>query len=605
MLSPFIPAPSSNPSSNPAKSSDLAGNPKPESASNANAPAPGTSFQDLLARKTTAPAAKSQGAAHANFHAKAQAQSHHNSNANYHAEAHTNSRNEPKDKSPSDTKDSGTSARDAADKPVDYSINRRMAKSAEKSAASASGTKAGDTDAAAKSDASAALDATISPVEEVAADPMLAKDAPEDATPVEDPALPALPLLAELPQPTALPIAPVALGLPTAVTPAPVNPADSASVDEAVADLANASSAPTNGTPNEVRLTGNTTSTGRAGQAAAAKSPATFAVSASDASATKTPSTPSTGLSLAGTAGDAVPTEAAPATAQTDAASADIASAKADTASTGIASAQADARQSAGAYGLAAQIADPVNPAKPAAAVLSAEKIKNINQSDDAKEVKKSGMEDGIRRAYELPSMSTTTPVFQAPTASVQTLGPVNANSPVAPTIASTAVRMVEKVSEVADHLAANPAEQVTVRIDLDATHRVDVHVSMRGGQVHADFRSDSADMRAALASAWKEFSQGREGTDRQWAAPVFSPMAAPAAATSFTANQQSSEGSPSFGPGQDSAQRQAAEREAQSQGMGNPTRAVASTTASATAVAEVKTPIVRSENSQHLSVLA
>jgi Flagellar hook-length control protein FliK len=89
----------------------------------------------------------------------------------------------------------------------------------------------------------------------------------------------------------------------------------------------------------------------------------------------------------------------------------------------------------------------------------------------------------------------------------------------VVPTVASTAVRMVEKVSEVADHVAAHPSEQVTVRIDLDETHRVDVHVSMRGGQVHADFRSDSPDMRAALASAWNEFSQnGREGSGHRWA---------------------------------------------------------------------------------------
>jgi hypothetical protein len=162
---------------------------------------------------------------------------------------------------------------------------------------------------------------------------------------------------------------------------------------------------------------------------------------------------------------------------------------------------------------------------------------------------------------------------------------------------------MVEKVSEVAEHLASNPAEQVTVRIDLDATHRVDVHVSMRGGQVHADFRSDSADMRAALASAWNEFSQQREGTDRQWAAPVFSTLAAPVAASSITPAAQSSEASLSFSQGQDSANRQAAEREAQTQGIAKAIRPAAN--AAAPATADVKTPIVRSENSQHLSVLA
>jgi hypothetical protein len=162
---------------------------------------------------------------------------------------------------------------------------------------------------------------------------------------------------------------------------------------------------------------------------------------------------------------------------------------------------------------------------------------------------------------------------------------------------------MVEKVSDVAEHLASHPAEKVTVRIDLDATHRVDVHVSMRGGQVHADFRSDSADMRTALASAWKEFSQGREGSERRWAEPAFAAMAAPVAASSSSFNQQSADSAASYGPGQELANRQAADREAQAQGLAKPIRPASSVAAPASA--DVKTPIVRSENSRHLSVLA
>jgi hypothetical protein len=348
-------------------------------------------------------------------------------------------------------------------------------------------------------------------------------------------------------------------------------------------------------------LTSHAAAKARASQTAAAKSTGDFTLNSADATAQKSTASATSGnlASATESAASADTNEGLPSALPAGSAAGSNVATEGSTA----AAAQADARQGANAYGLAAQIADTAKAGNPSAQDLAIGKIKNSNQDAKYKEDKKSALGDGIRRAYELPSMSTTTPVFQAPTASVQTLGPVNANSPVAPTVASTAVRMVEKVSEVAEHLASNPAEQVTVRIDLDATHRVDVHVSMRGGQVHADFRSDSADMRAALASAWNEFSQKREGTDRQWAAPVFSTMGAPAAASSFTPAAQANEASLSFSQGQDSANRQAAEREAQTQGMAKAIRPAANVAAPASA--DVKTPIVRSENSQHLSVLA
>jgi hypothetical protein len=577
MLSPFIPA-ASTPSAKPA---DQAASHKPEAA----APADGTSFHELLARKTNAPAAHSQASAHskaqahsqAQFHSKAQAQTHHNARANERAEAHTQSRPEAKSRDTSSEGDSATAsaARDTDEKPVDHSVNRRVSKPAAKANSNAADAKADTAGTADQSDSPDLLDPTVkSPAD------ALADTTSEDAPANEDPSLPVLPVFGELTQAVALPatplapVAPLTVGLPTAGVPASEQSTDSAEATAAMPELSTAEgnlqgSSATTGTP-----TGYAAAKARASQTAAAKSTANFALSPADATAQKSPAAPST----AGTTGATEGSTAA--------------------------AAQADARQGANAYGLAAQIADTAKAGNSSAQDLAIGKIKNSNQAAESKEDKKSTVGDGIRRAYELPSMSTTTPVFQAPTtATVQTLGPVNANSPVAPTVASTAVRMVEKVSEVAEHLASNPAEQVTVRIDLDATHRVDVHVSMRGGQVHADFRSDSADMRAALASAWNEFSQKREGTDRQWAAPVFSQLGAPAAASSFTPAAQSSDASLSFSQGQDSANRQAAEREAQTQGMPKAIRPAAS--AAAPATADVKTPIVRSENSQHLSVLA
>lgn len=584
MLSPFIPA-ASNASAKPA---DQAASHKPE----AGAPAPGTSFQELLARKTNGPATPSSSASHsqaqahsqAQFHSKAQAQAQAQARANERAEAHTQSRPEAKsrDTAPAGPSATAKAARDAAEKPVDHSVNRRMARSDAKAHSNAADAKADTAAAAGQSNSPERLN----PVVKSPAD-ALADTTSEDASATEDSALPVIPGFGEQPQAVALPatplapVAPLTVGLPTAGVLAAEQSTDSAQTSAAALELATAEgnlqgSSATTGTPaGYAAAKARASQTAEAGQKALAAETAAGAES-SDGFASALPA----GSATASTAGTSVAAEGSTA-----------------------AAAQAGARQGATAYGLAAQIADTAKAGNPSAQDLAIGKIKNSNQAAENKEDKKSAVGDGIRRAYELPSMSTTTPVFQAPTATVQTLGPVNANSPVALTVASTAVRMVEKVSEVAEHLASNPAEQVTVRIDLDATHRVDVHVSMRGGQVHADFRSDSADMRAALASAWNEFSQKREGTDRQWAAPVFSTLAAPAAASSFTPAAQSSEASLSFSQGQDSANRQAAEREAQTQGMAKVIRPA--TNAAAPASADVKTPIVRSENSQHLSVLA
>ena len=580
MLSPFIPVPSS---STPAKPTDHPGSHKADGA----APADGASFHELLARKTNPAAAHSQAPAHAAAHAKAQASNHHNAQASVHAEAQRSEARPAgadRDRPAEGRKDDRSAARDTAEKPVDHAINRRLAKPAtDKSAGASAGSKTA-ADGAERSGAPTELETPATPLdgaiaeasseEETSTEPTLVEATPLPLEPAQQPPVAVLP---------PAPLLPLTVGLPSAGTPTPAETTETADGTEAVTALG----------------LGEGNGLGASGQAA---TPATAATAKARAQAAATPAADLAAQALAAGAAEAAVDDATSAATTVEPTS----DTRANTPVAAPALASTDARQSAGAYGLAAQIAAAANPAAPAAQDLASGKINNINQEPDSKGFKKSDLGDGIRRAYELPSMTAAAPVFQPQTASVQVLGPVNANSPVAPTVASTAVRMVEKVSEVADHLATHPAEQVTVRIDLDATHRVDVHVSMRGGQVHADFRSDSPDMRAALASAWNEFSQKRDGSERQWAAPVFAPLAAPATASNFSSNQQTSDGSASYGAGQDSANRQAAERAAQAQALaalGGPARGAASV--SAPAPADVKTPIVRSENSQHLSVLA
>ncbi len=107
---------------------------------------------------------------------------------------------------------------------------------------------------------------------------------------------------------------------------------------------------------------------------------------------------------------------------------------------------------------------------------------------------------------------------------------PVN-TAPSTGELASAAVRLVERVAEVAELVRDTPTERVTLKIDLDEAHRVEVRVSMREGRVHAEFRSDSAEVRTALSSAWETFTARPEANSRVWAEPVFASLGAFAAA--------------------------------------------------------------------------
>ena len=609
------------PSATPAKSTDPLAGHKGEG----SAPAAGATFEALLARKTTHPAAQTGAPASA----RAPAHPHRPTQAAP-AEPAPGAAGAPSAPEAAETPAPAV-AHDDAETPVGPKGNRPLANPGGGKAAPMCLGPTGSPEV----EANACLVVDENP--DVAATTASPGPAGDEEPPAEEPQgeTPARPMTAELPPAVGLPTpppAPLAFGLPTALVPATPQAAEPTEVPEATEAVAALGMSQGNlpAATRPARFAAATATPAPQALTAAPAAPAPTAAFKTPAAGTfgrttgVTPATPYPKTGFEAPATPALPAPHAPAVpaphagvplpaaglSEADGAQAtatpletttSLATATAREGVPGLAS--TDARQGASAYGVAAQIAAGANRTTLAGSDLGDFKIKNIKQAGNSEGIKNLEGGDGIRLAYDLPSMPTPAPVFQPPTASVQVLGPVDASSPVAPSVASTAVRMVEKVSEVADHLAAHPADQVTVRIDLDAVHRVDVHVSMRGGQVHADFRSDSPGMREALATAWNDFAQKRDGTDQSWAAPVFAPLVAPVAAPSFSANQQSSEGSTSFGPGQDSGNRQSAERAAQDQPSGNPTRGAARPTASATA--EAKTPPVRFENSQHLSVLA
>jgi len=128
---------------------------------------------------------------------------------------------------------------------------------------------------------------------------------------------------------------------------------------------------------------------------------------------------------------------------------------------------------------------------------------------------------DGMMSAYGAESMS----FVSATSLSVESPAATTSFAPVVGEHASAAVRLVERVAEVAELARDTPTDRVTLKLELDETHRVEVRVLMREGRVHAEFRSDSTEVRTALSTAWSDFSAKREAGAPIWAEPIFASL--------------------------------------------------------------------------------
>jgi hypothetical protein len=227
------------------------------------------------------------------------------------------------------------------------------------------------------------------------------------------------------------------------------------------------------------------------------------------------------------------------------------------------------------------------------------EKNKNIAQTYDKKEYNISEKSDGTGKAYDSGVMSPSYTPTASPVVSVKS---AELPAPVAP---AAATRLVEQVAEAAERLSARSTEKLDLRIELEGNQHVDVHVSMRGGRVHADFRSDSPEVRAALSSAWEGFVQSREGAAQRWAEPVFS---APAA-NNFVAPVASTSGSADAGmagSGQNQERREAQGREPESApGWSGPASRSGARFNGASASTPATDASRRPDTSRHLSVIA
>ena len=162
---------------------------------------------------------------------------------------------------------------------------------------------------------------------------------------------------------------------------------------------------------------------------------------------------------------------------------------------------------------------------------------KNTKQNIDKKVLTETKNEGGTEKAeWRATMQSAVAQAFSAAAvpSAVERVELLPASSfPETP--ATVASRLVERVAAAAERVESRPAEPVWVRLDLAGEHRVDVKVALRDGRVFADFRTDSAELRTALAQAWDGFVRGREAAGTRWAELVFTAsqsVAAPAPAT-------------------------------------------------------------------------
>ena len=82
--------------------------------------------------------------------------------------------------------------------------------------------------------------------------------------------------------------------------------------------------------------------------------------------------------------------------------------------------------------------------------------------------------------------------------------------------------RAVDAVKSATEYLDAG--NRTTVRLQFSVGDaNLSVHVELRAGQIHATFRTDSGDLRSALASEWQAMG-GESGRAVRFADPVFAP---------------------------------------------------------------------------------
>lgn len=170
-----------------------------------------------------------------------------------------------------------------------------------------------------------------------------------------------------------------------------------------------------------------------------------------------------------------------------------------------------------------AQFAGNALPADGRTGVVASGEAEKTTQVTSVKELVGTRTNLGIESAEappHMPAETSATPLMPAG------LPPVAAPVAVEANHASSALQAVEKVLDAVETTAQAGGSSVQLRLELGDAGPLTVQVSLREGQVHAVFRSDSAEMRELLAAAWSQQAPGRDAPGAHaMADPDFRPL--------------------------------------------------------------------------------
>jgi hypothetical protein len=99
-------------------------------------------------------------------------------------------------------------------------------------------------------------------------------------------------------------------------------------------------------------------------------------------------------------------------------------------------------------------------------------------------------------------------------------MNPSSPTSAVEPT--SHAAELVHEIRDIADGLWAVDRNSVEVKFNFGANDRLAVRVEYRAGTVHATFRTDSPELRDAIAREWQAQTASSDYRPYRVADPVF-----------------------------------------------------------------------------------
>lgn len=103
----------------------------------------------------------------------------------------------------------------------------------------------------------------------------------------------------------------------------------------------------------------------------------------------------------------------------------------------------------------------------------------------------------------------------------------------------SRASELVHEIHQIADGLSSVERNTVEVKFRVGEDERLSVRVEYRDGQVRATFRTDSPELRAAIATEWKGQPVASEHRSYRFADPVFTTSAS--SSSGFAAGEDSS----------------------------------------------------------------